>query len=184
MKKIPWLFSTLRTARRQSSMLLALEALRALALLAGAYLTARWLDAVFLRGAQPGDTAPVLLVLFFVMGAAAGARREETRLLARLSAASRLRVRAALHARLLAPDAAAEAPVLPLALEAVDALDLWFSRVMPLLLSLICVVPLTLAAACACSTGRSRSRRRSSSSSSRRSSSCHCGRRARHSTAP
>ena len=150
MKKIPWLFFTLRTARRQSSMLLVLEALRALALLAGAYLTARWLDAVFLRGAQPGDTAPVLLVLFFVMGAAAGARREETRLLARLSAASRLRVRAALHARLLAPDAAAEAPVLPLALEAVDALDLWFSRVMPLLLSLICVVPLTLAAACAC----------------------------------
>lgn len=131
-------------------MLLALEALRALALLAGAYLTARWLDAVFLRGAQPGDTAPVLLVLFFVMGAAAGARREETRLLARLSSASRLRVRAALHARLLAPDAAAEAPVLPLALEAVDALDLWFSRVMPLLLSLICVVPLTLAAAWAC----------------------------------
>ena len=150
MKKIPWLFSTLRTARRQSSMLLALEALRALAILSGAYLTARWLDAVFLRGAQPGDTAPVLLVLFFVMGAAAGARREETRLLARLSATSRLRVRAALHARLLAPDAAAEAPVLPLALEAVDALDLWFSRVMPLLLSLICVVPLTLAAACAC----------------------------------
>ena len=66
-------------------MLLALEALRALALLSGAYLTAHWLDAVFLRGAQPGDTAPVLLVLFFVMGAAAGARREETRLLARLA---------------------------------------------------------------------------------------------------
>lgn len=148
MKKTPWLIIALRASREKTCALLALAFVRALALLAGAALTAHWLDGVFLRAAQLSDTAPVLLVLFFVLTAAVLVEREEKRRFHQLSADLRLSVRRALHARLLTPHERGETSVLTLALEAVDALDLWCTRVLPLLLSLVSVLPVLLLAAC------------------------------------
>ena len=87
MKKTPWLLIALRASMEKACALLALAFVRALALLAGAALTAHWLDGVFLRAAQLSDTAPVLLVLFFVLTASVLVEREEKRRFHQLSAA-------------------------------------------------------------------------------------------------
>ncbi len=146
MKKKLWLLQALKQSNTRVQLPL-LEACRALAVLASAGLAARWMDGIFLGGKSLSETAPVLLVLFLAMGVIPLLGLLRTRLVASLSKELRGSVRHALHERLFAQrEGMSPATLLPLALESVDSLDLWFTRVLPVLLSIGVTMPLLLVA--------------------------------------
>ncbi len=146
MKKKLWLLQALKQSNKKVQ-LLSLEVFRALAILVSAGLAARWMDGIFLGGKSLSETAPVLLVLFLSMGAIPLLGLLRTRALSGLSKKLRGNVRHALHEKLLSERGGnSPATLLPLALESVDSLDLWLSRVLPVLLSIGLTMPILLLA--------------------------------------
>lgn len=146
MKNKLWLLQALKQSNKKVQ-LLGLEALRALAILVSAGLAARWMDGIFLGGKSLSETAPVLLVLFLIMGAIPLLGLLATRTLSGLSKDLRSRVRHELHEKLLSERGGnSPATLLPLALESVDSLDFWLTRVLPVLLSIGLTMPILLLA--------------------------------------
>lgn len=142
---------SIRLHRGMLAVLFSLEALRALLLAGAAYAASLAVDGVFLRENGLYETAPVLLVLFLLLAMQPLVRLWQNRMAHALAAETRARVRERLHARLLdgAPAVRAAGQVLPLALEQADALGLWFTRVLPVLLGLAVSLPLLLLIAAA-----------------------------------
>ena len=136
------------------------EAGRALLIAAAAFLTAIVVDDVFMQEMALAETAPVLLVtapallvLFLVLiflcllGFLLNYQQQV------LSYKARSLVREKLHEKILSPvyikgQAGSESTqmnnLLPLALEQVDALDLWFTKVLPVILGLVITLPILL----------------------------------------
>lgn len=147
MKKL-FFFQTLLHHKPRLLCLALSEALRALLITGASYAAAKAVDEVFLQGRTLTETAPVLLVLFLMLiflhlTGLLLSRQEQ-----RLSAEARMHVRQKLHERILAarksPAQQTQQDILPLALEQTDALDLWFTRVLPVLLGLVITLPLLL----------------------------------------
>lgn len=139
---------TMRLHRKSLIFLVMLEALRALLLAGAAFAAAKFVDGVFLQGKELSETAPVLLVLFlmlscqYLMGLLQNQRTRS------LSLKARTIVREKLHQKLLSREGQMQPDfqdhLLPLSLEETDALDLWFTRVLPVLLGLMVTLPLLL----------------------------------------
>lgn len=129
--------------------LLALELCRTVLIVFGAFLIARIVDGVFLSGRGLNETAPDLLVLFVVLGIGAFLRHLRRGVLRQLSAGVRLTCRDALHRQLLTERRQPAGSLLTLALETTDALDKWFTSVLPECISLVVIVPVLLVTAAA-----------------------------------
>lgn len=145
-KKNLFFLGTIRNHRGTIAALLGLTALRALLLAGACYAAAMGMDGVFLRGKGLNETAPVLLVLFLLLVLQPAVRLLQSRTELSLATSTRTRVRGGLHERLLSADAPARftGRLLPLTLEQTDALSLWFTRVLPVLLGLAASLPLLL----------------------------------------
>ena len=145
-RKNLFFLETIRNRRGTLAFLLGLTALRALLLAGACYAAAMGMDGVFLRGKGLNETAPVLLVLFLLLVLQPAVRLLQSRTELSLATSTRTRVRGRLHERLLSTDASARftGRLLPLALEQTDALGLWFTRVLPVLLGLAASLPLLL----------------------------------------
>lgn len=136
------------------------EAGRALLIAAAAFLTAIVVDDVFMQEMALAETAPVLLVtapallvlflvliFLYLLGFLLNYQQQV------LSYKARSLVREKLHEKILSPvyikgQAGSESTqmnnLLPLALEQVDALDLWFTKVLPVILGLAITLPILL----------------------------------------
>ena len=136
------------------------EAGRALLIAAAAFLTAIVVDDVFMQEMALAETAPVLLVtapallvlflvliFLYLLGFLLNYQQQV------LSYKARSLVREKLHEKILSPvyikgQAGSESTqmnnLLPLALEQVDALDLWFTKVLPVILGLVITLPILL----------------------------------------
>lgn len=132
---------------------------RALLIAAAAFLTAIVVDDVFMQEMALAETAPVLLVtapallvlflvliFLYLLGFLLNYQQV-------LSYKARSLVREKLHEKILSPvyikgQAGSESTqmnnLLPLALEQVDALDLWFTKVLPVILGLVITLPILL----------------------------------------
>ena len=147
MKKLFFL-QTMRLQRKSLIFLVLLEAGRALLLAGAAFAAAKFIDGVFLQGKELSETAPVLLVLFLMLSSQYLIGLLQNHRTRRLSLQTRTLVREKLHQKLLSRQGQAQPDfqdrLLPLALEETDALDLWFSRVLPVLLGLAVTLPLLL----------------------------------------
>lgn len=145
-RKNLFFLETIRNSRGTLAFLLGLTALRALLLAGACYAAAMGMDGVFLRGKGFLETAPVLLVLLLLLVLQPAVRLLQSRMELSLATSTRTRVRGRLHERLLSTDASARftGRLLPLALEQTDALGLWFTRVLPVLLGLAASLPLLL----------------------------------------
>lgn len=139
---------SIRLHRGMLAVLFGLEALRALLLAGAAYAASLAVDGVFLRKNGLYEIAPVLLVLFLLLAMQPLVHLWQNRIAHAFAAETRARVRERLHARLLG-GAPAAWQLLPLALEQADALGLWFTRVLPVLLGLVVSLPLLLLIAAA-----------------------------------
>lgn len=133
---------------------------RALLIAAAAFLTAIVVDDVFMQEMALAETAPVLLVtapallvlflvliFLYLLGFLLNYQQQV------LSYKARSLVREKLHEKILSPvyikgQAGSESTqmnnLLPLALEQVDALDLWFTKVLPVILGLVITLPILL----------------------------------------
>ena len=133
---------------------------RALLMAAAAFLTAVVVDDVFMQEMALAETAPVLLVtapallvlflvliFLYLLGFLRNYQQQV------LSYKARSLVREKLHEKILSPiyikgQAGSESTqmnnLLPLALEQVDALDLWFTKVLPVILGLAITLPILL----------------------------------------
>ena len=136
------------------------EAGRALLIAAAAFLTAIVVDDVFMQEMALAETAPVLLVtapallvlflvliFLYLLGFLLNYQQQV------LSYKACSLVREKLHEKILSPvyikgQAGSESTqmnnLLPLALEQVDALDLWFTKVLPVILGLVITLPILL----------------------------------------
>lgn len=142
-----FLVMSLKQNTRKRNCLLLAEAARTALIIGAAGAAAYTIDAVFLAHKGLMEIAPVLLVLFLLMAAIPLMSLPRDAITQALSTVLRTDVREQLHASILASGAAAEETrkaVLPLALEETDALDLWFSRVLPVLLAIVTTMPLIL----------------------------------------
>ncbi len=133
---------------------------RALLIAAAAFLAAIVVDDVFMQERALAETAPVLLVtapvllvlflvliFLYLLGFLLNHQQQE------LSYKARSLVRERLHEKILSPigikgqvgnESIQMNNLLPLALEQVDALDLWFTKVLPVILGLVITLPILL----------------------------------------
>ena len=146
--KQTFLFKALHEQTHTRNQLLLTELLRAMAVLGACGAASLAIDQVFLRKGSLTETAPVLLVLFLVLGLLHLLALRQDHLLQGLSAALRHDVRYRLHLRLLSPegqtDRSFRRQLLPLALESTDALDAWFTKVLPVVLGILVAMPCLL----------------------------------------
>lgn len=149
--KQTFLYSALHRDARARRRLILTELLHALAVLGACGAASLAIDQVFLEKGSLSTTAPVLLVLFVMLGALHFIGLWQSRLQQSLSGAVRKDVREKLHARLLSREGQTDQrftrELLPLALESTDALDAWYTRVLPVVLGIIITMPCLLLAA-------------------------------------
>lgn len=149
--KQTFLYSALHRDARARRRLILTELLHALAVLGACGAASLAIDQVFLGKGSLSTTAPVLLVLFVMLGALHFIGLWQSRLQQSLSGAVRKDVREKLHARLLSREGQTDQrftrELLPLALESTDALDAWYTRVLPVVLGIIITMPCLLLAA-------------------------------------
>lgn len=146
-----FLYSALHRDARARRRLILTELLHALAVLGACGAASLAIDQVFLGKGSLSTTAPVLLVLFVMLSALHFIGLWQSRLQQSLSGAVRKDVREKLHARLLSKEGQTDQrftrELLPLALESTDALDAWYTRVLPVVLGIIITMPCLLLAA-------------------------------------
>ena len=149
--KQTFLYSALHRDARARRRLILTELLHALAVLGVCGTASLAIDQVFLEKGSLSTTAPVLLVLFVMLGALHFIGLWQSRLQQSLSGAVRKDVREKLHARLLSKEGQTDQrftrELLPLALESTDALDAWYTRVLPVVLGIAITMPCLLLAA-------------------------------------
>lgn len=149
--KQTFLYSALHRDARARRRLILTELLHALAVLGACGAASLAIDQVFLEKGSLSTTAPVLLVLFVMLGALHFIGLWQSRLQQSLSGAVRKDVREKLHARLLSEEGQTDQrftrELLPLALESTDALDAWYTRVLPVVLGIAITMPCLLLAA-------------------------------------
>lgn len=149
--KQTFLYSALHRDARARRRLILTELLHALAVLGACGAASLAIDQVFLEKGSLSTTAPVLLVLFVMLGALHFIGLWQSRLQQSLSGAVRKDVRKKLHARLLSKEGQTDQrftrELLPLALESTDALDAWYTRVLPVVLGIAITMPCLLLAA-------------------------------------
>lgn len=149
--KQTFLYSALRRDARARRRLILTELLHALAVLGACGAASLAIDQVFLEKGSLSTTAPVLLVLFVMLGALHFISFWQSRLQQSLSGTVRKDVREKLHARLLSREGQTDQrftrELLPLALESTDALDAWYTRVLPVVLGIAITMPCLLLAA-------------------------------------
>lgn len=149
--KQTFLYSALHRDARARRRLILTELLHALAVLGACGAASLAIDQVFLEKGSLSTTAPVLLVLFVMLGALHFIGLWQSRLQQSLSGAVRKDVREKLHARLLSKEGQTDQrftrKLLPLALESTDALDAWYTRVLPVVLGIAITMPCLLLAA-------------------------------------
>ena len=149
--KQTFLYSALHRDARARRRLILTELLHALAVLGACGAASLAIDQVFLEKGSLSTTAPVLLVLFVMLGALHFIGLWQSRLQQSLSGAVRRDVREKLHARLLSREGQTDRrftrELLPLALESTDALDAWYTRVLPVVLGIAITMPCLLLAA-------------------------------------
>lgn len=149
--KQTFLYSALHRDARARRRLILTELLHALAVLGACGAASLAIDQVFLGKGSLSTTAPVLLVLFVMLGALHFISFWQSRLQQSLSGAVRKDVREKLHARLLSEEGQTDQrftrELLPLALESTDALDAWYTRVLPVVLGIAITMPCLLLAA-------------------------------------
>ena len=149
--KQTFLYSALHRDARARRRLILTELLHALAVLGACGAASLAIDQVFLGKDSLSTTAPVLLVLFVMLGALHFIGLWQNRLQQSLSGAVRRDVREKLHARLLSREGQTDKrftrELLPLALESTDALDAWYTRVLPVVLGIAITMPCLLLAA-------------------------------------
>lgn len=149
--KQTFLYSALHRDARARRRLILTELLHALAVLGACGAASLAIDQVFLEKGSLSTTAPVLLVLFVMLGALHFIGLWQSRLQQSLSGAVRKDVREKLHARLLSKEGQTDQrftrELLPLALESTDALDAWYTRVLPVMLGIAITMPCLLLAA-------------------------------------
>lgn len=149
--KQTFLYSALRRDARARRRLILTELLHALDVLGACGAASLAIDQVFLEKGSLSTTAPVLLVLFVMLGALHFIGLWQSRLQQSLSGAVRKDVREKLHARLLSKEGQTDQrftrELLPLALESTDALDAWYTRVLPVVLGIAITMPCLLLAA-------------------------------------
>lgn len=149
--KQTFLYSALHRDARARRRLILTELLHALAVLGACGTASLAIDQVFLGKGSLSTTAPVLLVLFVMLGALHFIGLWQSRLQQSLSGAVRKDVREKLHARLLSKEGQTDQrftrELLPLALESTDALDAWYTRVLPVVLGIAITMPCLLLAA-------------------------------------
>lgn len=149
--KQTFLYSALHRDARARRRLILTELLHALAVLGACGAASLAIDQVFLGKGSLSTAAPVLLVLFVMLGALHFISLWQSRLQQSLSGAVRKDVREKLHARLLSREGQTDQrftrELLPLALESTDALDAWYTRVLPVVLGIAVTMPCLLLAA-------------------------------------
>lgn len=149
--KQTFLYSALHRDARARRRLILTELLHALAVLGACGAASLAIDQVFLGKGSLSTTAPALLVLFVMLGALHYIGLWQSRLQQSLSGAVRKDVREKLHARLLSKEGQTDQrftrELLPLALESTDALDAWYTRVLPVVLGIAITMPCLLLAA-------------------------------------
>lgn len=149
--KQTFLYSALHRDARARRRLILTELLHALAVLGACGAASLAIDQVFLGKGSLSTTAPVLLVLFVMLGALHFIGLWQSHLQQSLSGAVRKDVREKLHARLLSREGQTDQrftrELLPLALESTDALDAWYTRVLPVVLGIAITMPCLLLAA-------------------------------------
>lgn len=149
--KQTFLYSALHRDARARRRLILTELLHALAVLGACGAASLAIDQVFLEKGSLSTTAPVLLVLFVMLGALHFIGLWQSRLQQSLSGAVRKDVREKLHAQLLSREGQTDQrftrELLPLALESTDALDAWYTRVLPVVLGIAITMPCLLLAA-------------------------------------
>lgn len=149
--KQTFLYSALHRDARARRRLILTELLHALAVLGACGAASLAIDQVFLEKGSLSTTAPVLLVLFVMLGALHFISLWQSRLQQSLSGTVRKDVREKLHARLLSKEGQTDQrftrELLPLALESTDALDAWYTRVLPVVLGIAITMPCLLLAA-------------------------------------
>lgn len=149
--KQTFLYSALHRDARVRRRLILTELLHALAVLGACGAASLAIDQVFLGKGSLSTTAPVLLVLFVMLSALHFIGLWQSRLQQSLSGAVRKDVREKLHARLLSNEGQTDQrftrELLPLALESTDALDAWYTKVLPVVLGIIITMPCLLLAA-------------------------------------
>lgn len=149
--KQTFLYSALHRDARARRRLILTELLHALAVLGACGAASLAIDQVFLEKGSLSTTAPVLLVLFVMLGALHFIGLWQSRLQQSLSGAVRKDVREKLHARLLSKEGQTDQrftrELLPLALESTDALDAWYTRVLPVVLGIAITMPCLLLSA-------------------------------------
>lgn len=149
--KQTFLYSALHRDARARRRLILTELLHALAVLGACGAASLAIDQVFLEKGSLSTTAPVLLVLFVMLGALHFIGLWQSRLQQSLSGAVRKDVREKLHVRLLSEEGQTDQrftrELLPLALESTDALDAWYTRVLPVVLGIAITMPCLLLAA-------------------------------------
>lgn len=149
--KQTFLYSALHRDAWARRRLILTELLHALAVLGACGAASLAIDQVFLGKGSLSTTAPVLLVLFVMLGALHFIGLWQSRLQQSLSGAVRKDVREKLHARLLSKEGQTDQrftrELLPLALESTDALDAWYTKVLPVVLGIAITMPCLLLAA-------------------------------------
>lgn len=149
--KQTFLYSALHRDARARRRLILTELLHALAVLGACGAASLAIDQVFLGKGSLSTTAPVLLVLFVMLGALHFIGLWQSRLQQSLSGAVRKDMREKLHVRLLSEEGQTDQrftrELLPLALESTDALDAWYTRVLPVVLGIAITMPCLLLAA-------------------------------------
>lgn len=146
--KQTFLYSALHRDARARRRLILTELLHALAVLGACGAASLAIDQVFLGKGSLSTTAPVLLVLFVMLGALHFIGLWQSRLQQSLSGAVRKDMREKLHVRLLSEEGQTDQrftrELLPLALESTDALDAWYTRVLPVVLGIAITMPCLL----------------------------------------
>lgn len=149
--KQTFLYRALQREKGVRRQLFLTELLRALAILGACGTASLATSQVFLEKGSLSTTAPVLLVLFLMLGSLHLLGLRQAHLLQALSWRVRESVRQKLHLRLLSrqgqTDRTLTRRLLPLALESTDALDAWFTKVLPVVLGIAVAMPCLLAAA-------------------------------------
>lgn len=149
--KQTFLYRALQREKGVRRQLFLTELLRALATLGACGTASLATSQVFLEKGSLSTTAPVLLVLFLMLGSLHLLGLRQAHLLQALSDGVRASVRQKLHLHLLSrqgqTDRTLTRRLLPLALESTDALDAWFTRVLPVVQGIAITMPCLLIAA-------------------------------------
>ena len=149
--KQTFLYRALQREKGVRRQLFLTELSRALATLGACGTASLATSQVFLEKGSLSTTAPVLLVLFLMLGSLHLLGLRQAHLLQALSDGVRASVRQKLHLHLLSrqgqTDRTLTRRLLPLALESTDALDAWFTRVLPVVQGIAITMPCLLIAA-------------------------------------